>query len=116
MKTSIKSYSLTLIFLLLSTFIFSLVLTILKQNDLISLNSSKIITNILSLSLFFIGGLILGLKQKNKGLLNGIILAIMYVSICLIMNISFKGIAVVKFISKILLIILGTIIGVNLKK
>ena len=117
MKTTLKSYSFTLIFILLTTFIFSLVLTILKQNDLISLNVSNIVTNILSLSLFFIGALLLGTKQKSKGLINGLILALLYICICLISGITFDSVGVViKFIAKILLIMLGAIVGVNLKK
>lgn len=117
MKTTLKSYSFTLIFILLTTFIFSLILTILKQNDLINITTSNIITNILSLSLFFLAALILGMKQKSKGLINGLILSILYVSISLISGIKFSSISVIiKFIGKILLIMLGTIIGVNLKK
>jgi len=117
MKKTIKSYSLTLIFLLLSTFIFSLILTILKQNDLLSMNTSNIITNILSLSLFFIASLILGMKQKSNGLINGLMLSMLYVCMCLISGITFDKISVViKFIGKILLIMLGAIIGVNLNK
>lgn len=117
MKTTMKSYSFTFIFILLSTFIFSLILSILKQNDLISINTSNIITTILSLSLFFVAALILGMKQKNKGLLNGLMLAILYVCMCLISGITFTSISVIfKFILKILLIMLGTIIGVNLQK
>ena len=117
MKTTLKSYSFSIIFILLSTFIFSLILTVLKQNDLISINTSNIMTNILSLSLFFIASLILGMKVKNKGLINGLIFAVIYICINLIIGMSFSNaISVIKFISKILLIILGTIIGVNLKK
>ena len=117
MKNTIKAYSLTLLFILLTTFIFSLLLTILKQNDLISINASNIVTNILSLSLFFIAAIILGMKQKSKGLLNGIILVLLYICMGLISGITFNNVKVViMFISKILLILLGTIIGVNLKK
>lgn len=117
MKNTIKSYSFVLLFILLSTFIFSLILTILKQNNLLNYSSSNIVTNILSLSLYFIGSLILGLKQKNKGLINGIMLSIIFVCISLILGISFASIIdIIKFISKILLIMLGTIIGVNLKR
>lgn len=117
MKSTLKSYSISLIFILFSTFIFSLLLTILKQNDLINLNTSNIISNILSLLLFFIAAVILGMKIKKKGLINGIILSIIYIAISLIIGFNFKNIySTLKFISKILLIILGTIIGVNLKK
>lgn len=117
MKKTIKAYGLSSIFILLSTFIFSLLLTILIQNELISYNASKIITNILSLSLFFIGAVILGVKQKSKGLINGIMLSILYTCLCLIMGLKFNNIlSTIKYIGKILLIIFGTIIGVNLKK
>lgn len=117
MKTTIKSYTLSLIFILLSTFIFSLILTILKQNDYISLTISNVTSTILSLLLFFVGAVILGLKIKKKGLLNGFILSIIYVSINLIIGFNFTNtISIIKFISKIILIILGSIIGVNLRK
>ncbi len=117
MKTSLKSYSFTFIFIILTTFIFSLFLTILKQNDLINVRTSNIISNILSLSIYFIAGLILGMKQKSKGLINGIILSIFYIIISLICGLSFTNYKIIlKFISKILLIIIGSIIGVNLKK
>lgn len=117
MKTTLKSYSFAFVFILLSTFIFSLLLTILKQNDLISVNASNIITNILSLSLFFIASVILGMKVKSKGLLNGFVYSIIYVCVNLIMGLSFPNIiSVIRFVSKILLIIFGTIIGVNIKK
>lgn len=114
MKTTIKSYSISLLFILLSTFIFSLILTILKQNDLLSYKTSNITTTIISLSIFFIGGLLLGIKQKNKGLINGLTFALIYVCISLILG--FNPHEITKFISRILLIVIGTIIGVNLKK
>jgi len=117
MKTTLKSYTISLIFILLSTFIFSLVLTILKQNNLINLTTSNITSSILSLLLFFIGALILGIKIKKKGLVNGIILSMVYVAINLIIGFNLTNVtSIIKFISKILLIILGTIIGVNLRK
>lgn len=112
MKSTIKSYSLSIIFILLSTFIFSLILTILQQNKLLSYNTEDIITNILSLTIFFISGLLLGLKQKSKGLVNGTILALIYLCINLIIGFNFN----LKFVLRILFIIIGTIIGVNLKK
>ena len=117
MKTTLKSYAVSLIFIFISTFIFSLILTVLKQNNLISLTASNVTSGVLSLVLFFIAALLLGLKTKKKGLINGIILSIIYISINLIIGFDFTNIvSIIKFISKILLIILGTIIGVNLRK
>lgn len=117
MKTIIKSYIVSLSFIFLSTLIFSLVLTILKQNDWINLNLSNIITSILSLLIFFIGAIILGMKIKKKGLINGVILSIFYVFIKLIIGINLNHLtSIVQFISKTILIILGTIIGVNINK
>lgn len=117
MKSTIKSYTFTLIFILLSTFIFSLILAMLQQNDLLTYNTSNIVTTISSLSIFFIAALILGIKQKSRGLINGIILSILLVCVNLIIGLNLNNIKdILKFISKILLIMLGTIIGVNLKK
>ena len=117
MKNTLKSYMFTFIFVLLSTFIFSLILTLLKQNELLTYNVSNVVTTILSLSIFFVAGLLLGIKQKSKGLLNGIVLSILFVCINLIMGFNLNNIKdIVKFISKIFLILLGTLIGVNLKR
>ena len=117
MKTTLKAYSLSLLFIFTSTFIFSLILTILKQNNLISITISNITSMILSLSLFFTAAIILGLKTKKKGLINGTILSLIYISLSLITGLTFNNyIATLKFIFKILLIIFGTIIGVNLSK
>ena len=117
MKTTLKSYTLSLMFILVSTLIFSLILTILKQNNLLSLYSSNVISTILSFLLFFIGAIILGLKIKKKGLINVIFLSLIYVSINLIIGFDFDNIySILKFVSKILLIILGAIIGVNIRK
>lgn len=117
MKQTIKSYTFTILFLFISTFISALTLTILKQINLLSYSASKITINILSMSLFFISAIILGLKQKRKGLINGLFLSIIYVIISLIIKTSLNNfIDILRFSSKILLIMLGTIIGVNLKK
>lgn len=117
MKKTLKAYTYSLMFILFSTFIFSLILTVLKQKNIISLTSSNITSAILSLLLFFIGSLILGLKIKKKGLFNGMILSIIYVSINLIIGFDLTNIAsIIKFVSKIILIIMGSILGVNLSK
>lgn len=117
MKTTIKSYVSSLLFILFSTFIFSFILALLQQNNLMSFTTANIITNILSILLFFIASIILGMKTKKKGLINGIILSLIYISLNLIIGFNFTNyIFVVKFISKIFVIILGTIIGVNLNK
>ena len=117
MKKTIKSYSITLIFILLSTLIASLLLATLKQTNALSYSAAKVTTNILSLTLFFISALILGIKQKSKGLINGLFLSLLYISISLVVGVPLNNFKeMMRFISKILLIILGTIIGVNLKK
>jgi len=116
-KKTIKSYSITLIFILLSTLIASLLLATLKQTNVLSYSAAKVTTNILSLTLFFISALILGIKQKNKGLINGLFLSLLYIAISLVVGVPLNNFKeIMRFISKILLIILGTIIGVNLKK
>lgn len=117
MKKTIKSYSITLLFILLSTFLSAILLTTLKQTNAISYKTANITTNILSLSLFFISAIILGLKQKNKGLINGFFLSLIYISVSLIIGVplnTFKEI--MRFISKIILILCGVVIGVNIKK
>ena len=117
MKTTLKAYTLSFIFIFLSTFIFSLVLTVLKQNNIFNLTTSNVISSVLSLLLFFIGAIILGIKIKKKGLINGIILSLIYGAINLIIGFNFANyVFVIKFIGKIILIILGTIIGVNLSR
>ena len=115
MKTTIKPYVSSLLFILFSTFICSFILAILNQNKLISITTTNILTNIMSILLFFIASIILGMKIKKKGLINGIILSLIYISLNLIIGFNFTNyISVIKFISKIFVIILGAIIGVNL--
>ena len=59
----------------------------------------------------------LGMKIKKKGLINGLILSLLYILINLIIGLNLNNIiSIFKFTSKIILIILGTIIGVNLNK
>ena len=117
MKKSIKSYSVTLTLLLLSTFVFSLILAALYNGGLITYKFGETTSYILSLIVFFISAIILGIKQKNKGLLNGIVLALIYVSVSLFIGMDFlKSFNVIKFISKIILILIGCILGVNLRR
>lgn len=117
MMKTIKSYAFSLFFLFVSTLFFSFILAFFSQNNLITITFNDVFSTILSVLLFFITAVILGKKIKRKGLINGIFLSLIYVSINLIIGFNFNSVySILKFIGKIFLIIVGTIIGVNLSK
>jgi putative membrane protein (TIGR04086 family) len=111
MNSIFKSYALSLLFIFISILINALVLTILNINNLISYKTSNIIIAISSNVIFFISSLLLGMKIKKKGLINGIILSLIYIFIS-----SLIGLYIYNAIIKSLLITIGSIIGVNIKK
>lgn len=117
MKKTLKSYLVSLAFIFLSSFIYSLILAFLKHKNLINGNALYITLLVLSLGSFFLGAMILGIKQESKGLLNGFIFLILYFCLYLISGSSLEGFRqILILISKGLLILIGTVFGVNLKK
>lgn len=115
MKSKIAPYLFTFLFLLLTASILSIttiILEIFVKNE----KTLQIIISILSLILFLIASVIFGKKIKSKGLINGMLLSILYLFFVLIFNketTSFLSITLIG--AKMLTIIIGTMMGVNLE-
>lgn len=110
----IKSFSFGIsIFLILNLFT-----TILSYFNIINTNIPRIIIFIITILL---SGIYLGINNKKKGLLNGIKLSIIYILISIILililpNLEFSLKIVLYYLFIILLSIIGSILGVNIKK
>lgn len=117
MKKIIKYYIISILSLLIFTVLTSLILTILKSNDIISYNNSIIISYIISYLLVAILSFILGLKLKRHGLIHGLLMSIILLSLNLIFFNSLSDISnLIKVITKTIIIIFFTILGVNKSK
>lgn len=115
MKKSLFNFSISLISTLLLGIIISLILAILKNNNWISGNAINICTTSLSIIAFFIFGFIFSFKQKKGGLLNSLLLTIIYLIVYFITkSLNDVSTPVYLVISRIVAIILGSIFGVNL--
>lgn len=115
MKKTLFNFSISLIITILLGIIISLILAILKNNNSLSSNAADICITSLSIVIFFILGFIFSLKQRKRGLLNGLILTILYLIVYFIIN-SFmeKTTPIYLTISRIVAIMLGSLFGVNL--
>jgi len=114
MKQNIKNYGFILISLLCFTFLTSLILTIIQKNNLISYNTSIIIANSISYILIAIFSFVLGLKIKKHGMIHGLIFSLLVISMTLMIGNNFNDLTIIiKVITKSLLIIFFTILGVN---
>ena len=114
MKQNIKNYLFIITTLLFFTFITSLILTILFKKEVISNSTSLIIANVSSYILFAIASFILGYKNKKHGLIHGILLSILMIILSIAMGNDISNIIVIiKMITKSLIIIFFTILGVN---
>ena len=117
MKNTIKNYIFSILTLLIFTLISALILTIFRVNNIIGYNNSMIISNVISYILVAIISFIMGLKIKRHGLVHGFILSIMFLIINLIFfNTLSDTLNLIKVLSKSLIIIFFTILGVNKSK
>lgn len=119
MKRKFANISLSFISVIILGVILSLTISLLSSLQVISITLNDNLLLALSLVLFFVMGLIFGLVEKKKGLLNGLLLTCIYLiviySIKLInKNYEFSSIYIV--LTRSLLIIIGCIIGVNIKR
>jgi len=117
MKTTIKNYIFSILTLLIFTLISALILTIFRVNNIMSYNNSIIISNVISYILIAIISFIMGLKIKRHGLIHGFILSIIFLIINLIFFNTLSDITnLIKVITKSLIVIFFTILGVNKSK
>lgn len=120
MRKTILNFSITTLFLLISTFIISLVLSLLHYYNVININFYNILTNILSILIFLGAGIFLGFKSETKGWLKGLILGIIYLIIAFLVHFAIikdtlEFQSVLNILIKFIILPIGSIIGVNLK-
>ena len=120
MKKYLSNISVSILFLFIATLVLSLVLTILSYNNVISMDACKITTMILSFIIFFTFGILFGRKVQKKGLFNGLVLVVIYGLFLLVYYLlegkEWTSYSTVVNASRALLILTGSIIGVNTKK
>ena len=115
MKKSIFNFSMSLIITILLGIIISLILAILKKNNIINSNICEICIISLSIIAFFILGFIFSFKQKKRGLLNGLVLIALYFIIYFIVNsLMEKTTPIYLTICRPVAIMFGSLFGVNL--
>lgn len=120
MKKYFSNISLSILFLFIATLLFSLILAILSHTNVISLDTTQIIIMIMSFIVFFTFGLIFGRKVQKKGLLNGLVLVLLYgltlLVYYLLENKEWTLNTTIVNGCRALLILIGSVIGVNTKK
>ena len=70
MRKTILNFSITTLFLIISTFIISFILSLLHYYNVINHNFYNILTNIFSILIFLGSGIFLGIKSENKDNIN----------------------------------------------
>lgn len=118
MKKFISNISLTILLFVILLIACSLTISGFVRKGFLTMKGPFILTTFLSLFLFFIVGLIFGYKTKKRGLFNGLILSLFYVIFLVIyFSISKEKLTLSSSLisaSRIILLITGSIIGVNL--
>lgn len=119
MKTIIKKTKELLISLIIFIPIL-IIYTLLAYFEKIDLNKSAffISSYLVMLTYFFIVGLLTGLIEKRKGIINGLIISIIIVLLgflcSFITKTTFSYMTIIKYASYIFVSVVGSIIGVNL--
>lgn len=120
MRKYVSNFSLSILLFFIFVITSSLVLALLSYNKIISFDISKLVAAILSVVICFIVGIFFGKKCKKRGLLNGVLLASIFAVFLLLYygldnrpwelsNTLVNG-------ARVLMIIFGTVIGVNMSK
>ena len=117
MKQKLTNISLTFLSIIILGVVFSLIVSLLSTLKIISIQVNDNLLLGLSLGLFFLLGLIFGLIEKKKGLLNGLLLTIIYLISIFTLKVisdSYQYSSIYIILTRSLLIIIGCIIGVNI--
>ncbi len=117
MNKILKAFLISFLSLLLFSVLFSVILTAINYKS--SSKIPEIISLIVSFLLFFIVGVIYGMINKKQGLGRGLLLCLAYVLIiCIYYLFIDKGpqtsFLYLKVAGRVLLLIVGSILGVNL--
>lgn len=116
LKKLIKSIGISIIILLLVTFL----ITLLNYINIISLTIVNAFSYITPFIAFFTGGFLLGKNSFNKGYLEGIKFGLINIILLFIFNYlafdqGFNIVNIILYLVTIISSILGSVIGINLK-
>lgn len=117
MKQKIINLSLTFVSMFILGVVLALSISTLTYFQIISVSLNDNLILIFSLLLFFLVGFIFGIKEKKKGLLNGLLLTIIYLISIFTLKVisdSYQYSSIYIILTRSLLIIIGCIIGVNI--
>lgn len=115
MKKILFNFSMSAFICILLGIIVSLILALLKTNHAISGNAIGICVTTLSILLFFLFGFIFSLKQKKRGLINGLALILFYLALYFIFaSLDLTDTPVYLTVSRNAAILLGSLFGVNI--
>ena len=118
MNLTIKNYLKGTLIIIICLFISSILVNTFYYFDIISNNSINYLKMILSIFIFFIGGLYIGKKSTTKGYINGLKLSLIIVILYIIMGLIFNNIKISRIIFYIIIctcITFGAMIGINKK-
>lgn len=118
MKQKFINISLTFISIIILGVILAITISTLNSFNIISLTVNDNLLLALSLVLFLLLGFVYGLVEKKRGMLNGILLSIIYLIIVYgikLINKDYQISSVYIVMTRCLLIIVGCIIGVNIR-
>lgn len=120
MHKTILNFSITTLFLVITSFLASLILTLLFYHNVINQPLFILLTNIISVIIFLLSGVLLGFKSENKGLIKGVIFGGIYLIISLLFHLALikdtlSMQSVLNIVIKFFVLPIGSIIGVNLK-
>ena len=117
MKNKLINFSITTLIIFILSLVFSFIITLLSSFSLINIKTNDILIIIISMILFFLFGLIFGIKEKKRGLLNGLILVLLYLGFMFsfkLLNPTFTYSSIYITLARCSLLILGSVIGVNI--
>ncbi len=119
MKNKLINFSISTLIVFISGLIFTLILSILSNFNLINFKTNDILLICLSFILFFLFGFIFGFKEKKRGLLNGLLLSLLYIGFLFFLkkfNQNFEYSSIYITIARCSLIVLGSVVGVNINR
>lgn len=117
MKNKLINFSITTLIVSILGMLLTLITSLLCTFNVINITVNDYILIGISLIMFFLFGFIYGIKEKRKGLLNGLLLIIIYLGFMFTfkaLNPSFTYSSWYITLSRCSLILLGSLFGVNI--
>ena len=114
----LKNIGRTLLYMFIIIIMFTLLITILSYFNIFNDNITKIMKYIIPIISTFIGGIMMGTRTNKKGIIEGLRLSFIIISIFMLFSIilsSFKLQSLIYYLIIIITTIFGSLIGVQKK-